>query len=323
MSEIGSAMESKSAKAITAQAAAWIERKMRDDWQEADEATLETWLSETPANRIAYWRLEGAWIETYRLAAMRPSGRPVPKQPASWRIWPMLASSIVAVVVIVVGFVASKYFKDEGTTYSTGLGERKTLTFVDGSQIELNTDTVLRASFESGSRNVWLDKGEAYFRIKHDANHPFAVEAAHQRITDLGTEFSVQSNAGRLKIAVLKGRVQFDGTANGAHTELIPGDLVVATSHTLSLTRTPVQDLASNLSWREGKLVFHHTSLNDVAAEFNRYNAEKVVVVDADARGITINGTFATSDTKAFAQLAQAVLGLRVEDHGNQIVISH
>ena len=125
-------------------------------------------------------------------------------------------------VVIAVGFVANKYFKDEGTTYSTGLGERKTLTFVDGSQIELNTDTVLRASFENGSRNVWLDKGEAYFRIKHDAAHPFAVEAAHQRITDLGTEFSVQSNAGRLKIAVLKGRVRFDGTANGAHTELIP-----------------------------------------------------------------------------------------------------
>ena len=103
--------------------------------------------------------------------------------------------------------------------------------------------------------------------------------------------------------------------------------VVAATSHTLSLTpRTPVQDLANNsteLALLESQLIFHHTSLKDVAAEFNRYNAEKVVVADAEARGITINGTFATSDTKAFAQLAQAVLGLRVEDHGNQIVISH
>ena len=49
------------------------------------------------------------------------------------------------------------------------------MNFADGSRIELNTNTVLRARMTTDQRIVWLEKGEAYFRIKHDSTHPFIV----------------------------------------------------------------------------------------------------------------------------------------------------
>jgi len=313
-----------SAQEITDKAADWVERKMHNTWSVTDEAALECWLSQSPAHRIAFWRLDGAWNETSRLTALRspPSHHPQVASPP--RIRPIISKSLaVAAVVVALGFSISGYFSPRGTTYSTALGERKTLTLADGSQIELNTNTVLRADSNGTARKIWLEKGEAYFRVRHDAAHPFEVIAADQRITDLGTEFNVQTDGDRLKIAVVQGKVRFDGKSRRAHADLLPGDVAVAEASKFSLTRIPAPELASRLSWRSGKLMFHHTPLAQVAAEFNRYNSQQVIVADQQARALTINGTFATNDVNAFARIAQSVLGLRVKNQGQTIVISH
>jgi len=311
------------AGAITDRAASWVERRMHASWSDADEAELQNWLAETPAHRIAFWRLEGAWNETSRLAALRPPSYR-PQAQIAMRKRPYISRVLAAAAVVTaVGVTASGYFKSGDMVYSTELGERKTLTLADGSSIELNTNTVLRIGNGSETRKVWLDKGEAFFHVKHDAAHTFEVIAANQRITDLGTEFNVRTEGNRLKIAVVQGRVRFDGKDGRAHTELLPGDVVVADAGRVSLTRLAMPELSERLSWRSGKLTFHHTPLSQVADEFNRYNSRKVIVTGARARALTINGTFATNDVYAFARIAQSILGLKVEDQERTIVISH
>ena len=172
------------------------------------------------------------------------------------------------------------------------------------------------------TRKVWLEKGEAYFNIKHDPSRPFEVVASGKRILDLGTQFNVFAEGDRLKIAVLQGRVSFESGLGDAHTELRPGDVAIAEAGKFSLRRIPARDLVDRLSWRSGKLKFHHASLPQVAEEFNRYNGKKVVVSGESARALTINGTFATDDVQAFARIAQTILGLKINDHGSEIVIS-
>lgn len=308
---------------ITEQAANWIERRLRNSWNTQDEAALEAWLDEAPAHRIAFWRLEGAWDETSRLAALRPPAASRSGRAPTSTTFPTISKSLAAAaMVIAVGYLAWGYTGTRDVTYSTGLGERKTLTLADGSRIELNTNTVLRTAMAGGSRKVWLDKGEAYFSVRHDAARPFEVIASGQRITDLGTQFNVRTDGDRLRVAVLQGRVSFSGKSGETPIELAPGETAVAEAGKLSLVRVPTRELADRLSWRSGKLMFHHTPLSEVAAEFNRYNAKKVVVAGDGARDLTINGAFATSDVQAFARIAQTILGLQVDDKGSKIVIS-
>jgi transmembrane sensor len=113
-----------------------------------------------------------------------------------------------------------------------------------------------------------------------------------------------------------------EGKTGSDHIELNPGDVVVAKAGKLSLTRVPTEDLTDRLSWRSGKLMFHHAPLSQVAAEFNRYNGTKVVIAGEGARDMTINGTFATNDVQAFGRIAQTILGLKVDHQGTKIVIS-
>jgi transmembrane sensor len=309
---------------IDATAAQWIRRKEFGDWNESTARELETWLEQSVLHRVAYLRLEEGWKRTERLAALRlPEFRKVEpsRPPRRWTIFLQIAAA--AVVVAVLGVAGQAYFLSPSEdTYATPVGGREILTLFDGSHVELNTDTVLRLG--KHRRSATLVKGEAFFQIKHDANNPFVVMAAGHRITDLGTKFSVRGDAGgKLEVALLEGKARIENTDAPSQRAAIltPGDIAIATAGTLSVTRKPVQTLANAIGWRRGVVIFRHMALADVASEFNRYNLKKLVV-DPKVASLTIDGTFATDNLETFARIARIALGLHVESHEREIIIT-
>jgi transmembrane sensor len=305
---------------IETRASHWLESRDRENWSSDDQAALDAWLEEAPAHEIAYWRLDAAWCRTDRLAALR---NPNPDA-APARAGLPLAAKIAAAFVILAA-LGGAYLgftpRDTGRTFQTALGGHETISFADGSKIELNTNTVLRTRMTTAERTVWLEKGEAFFRVKHDAAHPFIVIAGAQRITDLGTEFSVRRDSGELKVAVLDGRVRL-GSRDAQQRVLTRGQVAAATNDSIVVTRRSVAALANELSWRRGVLVFDETALGEAAGELNRYNSEQLVIADPGVARLVIAGTLPTDGIEGFARLAQTVLGLHVEHRGNNIVIS-
>src|SRR3546814_6359300 len=95
-----------------------------------------------------------------------------------------LAASLVAMVGIYTQFQGSE---SSGPViaeqrFYTGRGERKIASLSDGSQIELNTGSSLRAAIGDGTREVWLDKGEAYFSIAKRDGQRFIVDRKSTRL---------------------------------------------------------------------------------------------------------------------------------------------
>jgi transmembrane sensor len=174
-------------------------------------------------------------------------------------------------------------------------------------------------------RVIWLEKGEAYFQVKHDALHPLIVMVDNHRVTDLGTKFLVRHDTARLEVAVLEGRVWFDvpdGRMQPPSLPLAPGQVAIASGRQVSVERKSMRTLTNELGWRRGVLVFRDTTLAEAAAEFNRYNRQKLSVPDPAVGFIKIGGIFEATNVGAFTEVAEDVLGLRVKDHGSEIVIS-
>jgi len=305
-----------------ARAADWLQRRQFWNWSKDDQTALDAWLDQSLAHRLAYWRLEAAWGRTERLAALRSAGAETVAHAPRKRPWSFAFRIAAAGIVIAAFGVAGVAYilSPKQTTYETPLGGHEIVALADGSRIELNTDTVLRTS----ARQAVLVKGEAYFQIKHDAVHPFIVLAGAHRITDLGTKFLVRRDADNLEVALTEGSARFDSSGSGTQpsTLMVPGDVVVATANSLSVTKKPVVELASELSWRRGLLVFKYTSLGEAANQLNRYNSQKLVIADAAIAKRTIYGTFQANNVELFARVARDVLGLRVENRGSEIVIS-
>ncbi len=314
-------------KDIKARAAEWLERQDRADWSAQDQAELEAWLAESSANLIAYWRVHDAWKRAERLVAVHPVVTPLPVAPARRKIWPLLtsiAASAIAVAALGLGG-RSLLSQPQDRTFATPVGGREIVSFADGSRIELNTSTVLRTRMTTQNRTVWLERGEAYFQVKHDEAHPFIVIAGGDRVTDLGTKFVMRRDSRQLEVALLEGRVRFgddDSRPQAQTTLLMPGDVATASANAMFVTQQSVQSLAQKLSWRRGVLVFDKTPLADAAKEFNRYNRQKLVIADPAAASITIDGTFPTNNVEAFTDVALHILRLHVDHRGDNILIS-
>jgi transmembrane sensor len=315
-----------SADAIHARAIEWLlARDEAESWSAEEQAELDAWLNESPAHLLAYWRAKSGWKRTEvlnALRAFRPQGSTAPNERrARWRL-PLAAASLA--VVAMAGLVAANWETPGYVTYATDIGGHKTLALGDGSQIELNTDTVVRLPRGKG-RQVILEKGEAFFQIKHDEANPFVVTTSTGRVVDLGTKFSIRQGSGGVKVVLVEGRARFEG--GGAESEhrsvvLDPGDVVLATADSVSLTKKPALELKNDLGWRRGMLIFRHSTLGDAAAEFNRYNKEKIIIGDAAVAQLEIRGTFHTADVALFARMAEKALGLRTSAQGNEITIT-
>ncbi len=313
-------------RAIKDMAAGWLERADRADWNAACAEELECWLSQSPAHRLAYWRVKSAWERAQRLHVLQPALEAQTKRNSWALLRPMLlrTAAVLAAVAVLGTGMAMMAPRARERSFATALGGHKIISFADGSKIELNTDTAIATKLTAHARTIVLEHGEAYFQVKHDASRPFTVIIGDRRVTDLGTEFLIRDDANRFEVALAKGRARFEATdgVNNPSVLLVPGDAVVEKGGSISLVRQTKSAMADQLAWRRGLLVFSRTTLADAAAEFNRYNATKIEIADPATASITIGGTFATNNVAGFVELARNLLGLRTHMHGGKIVIS-
>jgi transmembrane sensor len=311
--------------AIRLQATEWlVERAEAQSWSDEKQRQLDAWLAASPAHLLAFWRVEDSWKRAGLMAEFRPfAPRPSSRPRFGWPSMLKGVAALAAAIVVAVGLSRLSH-QPASQTYSTAIGGQKTIMLADGSRIDLNTDTVLTVASDPMQRSVVLEKGEAYFHIKHNADHPFTVMAAGRRITDLGTAFTVRNSASRVVVSLVEGsaRLEAPSVATGPRSAVLrPGDVAVATAHEMTLTKAALPELQTELSWRRGLLVFHHTTLAEAAAEFNRYNRQKLVIEDAGTARMELRGTFRANDAPAFAHMAKAVMGVQVEFRGDDIVL--
>ncbi len=325
MSEPSAPHSGNCAETVEEQAAAWFRRRNFWAWTETDQADLDAWLAQSPANKIAYWRLVGAWGQTDRLSALRHPSRVSLR--SHRRLRPLAMSAVAALCAM--AFVAAydwPYFtKPKEQTFGTPLGGRKTIELSDGTQIELNTNTMLRTRLGGRERSVELVKGEAFFKVRHDAARPFVVLVYGHRVVDLGTKFLVRKDDRRVEVALIEGRARFesaDATVQEHSAVLTPGDVVVANAGSMTVAKRAPTVLSNALAWRQGVLIFHYTPLSEAVAELNRYNRERVVIADRSIEARTIYGTVPTNGVQAFIRVARDVLGLHVEEQNGEILIN-
>jgi transmembrane sensor len=308
------------AEEVDAATAAWLDKRDCGNWSEEDEAAFAAWLDADPIHRITYWRMEAAWSRTERLTALRPQPAPRSRTFAFLRV--------AAATLTVSAIAAGAWYaipRETGVTYATSIGGHESIMLADGSRIELNTDSAIRLADSAHARNIWLEKGEAYLQVTHDASRPLTVFVGNRRIVDLGTKFVVKRGTDRLEVAVLEGRVSLDAgdTPNFQETVLQQGETAIASADGVSVHRKTTRELSDELGWRRGVIVFDNTPLAEAAEQVSRYNAVKVAVTDAAIARLPVTGTVSSTDPKEFLRMARVVFGLRAEKIGGKYVISH
>ena len=305
------------------QAAQWLARERSRGLTAEESDALELWLGASSLNRVAYLRLKAGWQRADRLAALkRPALRVSQRAPMA--VPALVAAGLVLMLAGGKLGISGQLLRTKVDTrsYATAIGQKQEVRLSDGTRLELNTNTRVRASVTATGRTVTLDEGEAYFDVVHDAARPFVVYAGNRRITDLGTKFSVYRSGDDVRVTVREGRVRVEILGQASQPVVTDGghEVVTKGGETLVLTKADA-DIADDLSWRGGMLVFKEQTLAEAADQFNRYNARQILV-EGNARKIRIGGSFKADNVDVFVLLLHRGFGLSVNEQGDRIVVS-
>jgi transmembrane sensor len=220
--------------------------------------------------------------------------------------------------------VASKRDVEPAAHYATVVGAQQTYALPDGTEVQLNTDTALAVNFTAGERRVTLERGEAFFHVARNPARPFIVTAGGTETRVLGTQFVVRLGAHETEVVVAEGHVAF-GATGASPASLTAAQRAVLGAGATAAPRVATLDpasLARRLAWRSGRLDFKEVPLREVIAEFNRYNARKIVLRDPETEMIGITGAWdvANIDGLEFA-LAKSVDVVEVRRSADEIVL--
>jgi len=243
---------------------------------------------------------------------------------------------VPAVAVVLVMVAAGAWYAYERTAwheYATDFGGFERIVLDDGSVVQLNTNSVLRVQLTEELRQIELERGEALFKVVHDANRPFDVRAGSTIVRAVGTEFSVrvrepsEAKSGQKNVEVLvrEGRVAIDppkkplertAALPASVSTLSAGESVTITANRFRVAKVAVEEVSRKLSWTEGRLWFEGASLKDVVAEFNRYNRRQMVIADPTIEDMKIGGGFEATDPESFVAALESALGVRAFPSG-------
>lgn len=270
-------------------------------------------------NAIAYADIEDFWqrIEVLKNDAdIKEAAEQAldPKKPASPLSGP--GAKGLAIALLALGLAAAGAYgwrAINGVTYSTGVGEQRTLRLADGSKVQLDTDSKLRVRISGVERQIELARGQAFFSVARDASRPFVVEAGDTKIRALGTRFDVRRRAGDVQVVLTEGKVRVDGRKEGQPSAwiLAPGDTITVGKKTPSPAIRRA-DVEAATSWTQGRLTFQDQPLASAIAEVNRYSSEKIVLTDPSQAKARVSGSFEAGDTEAFLTAITDLYGLRI-----------
>jgi transmembrane sensor len=209
-------------------------------------------------------------------------------------------------------------------TYSTAVGQRDSITLADGSRVILGPDSHLTVPGDYGiaTRAVAL-QGDGYFDVHHDATKPFAVRVGRAVVEDVGTTFTVESDAGdTTAVSVLSGSVRLrpsDSPANSGAV-LAAGDRGALTSDG-QVHAYPHAVVADDAAWTTGRLVFHGASLGRVAGEIHRWYGVNVRVADSSLLDRHVTASFNGEPVDQVLKIIGLTLGARVERQGDSATV--
>lgn len=272
------------------ESADWLARLQRDDVTDADRAELERWLDADPSHAVAFARTEFAWERAERLRALPSNSRSAasPRSPSSlWR-------AAAAFVIFTVG-AAFWYYTTQWNSFSTELGERRTVALADGSQVNLNTASRLEIDYDKDMRAVRLVQGEALFKVTYDPRRPFVVRAGDTVVRAVGTAFNVRMENDVVEVIVTEGAVAVDG-----ENRVVAGAAAVAAAGTVKRVALTEDVVKRRVAWREGVIELNGETLDQAVEEFNRYQKSKLVVADPAIASLRVGGRFETDEAAKF-----------------------
>jgi ferric-dicitrate binding protein FerR (iron transport regulator) len=255
----------------------------------------------------------------------------------NWKAILFRAAAVILVVALV-GFFSWHFMNNNRpksvpsveamNKVTTKKGEKKQITFTDGTMVILNASSSLRfhKEFSLSKREVYLN-GEAYFNVTHDKTRPFIVNTAHAVVKVLGTKFDVKAwkkdrkaviGVRQGKVAVISPDSLHSSQKKSSHIFLTNGQAATVKDGQISSVRRI--NVADMVLWRSGGLYFNNTPFSDVVKQIGRRFDVNIKIQKSSLKNVPFTGTFKHAGLNEVLNVVAASMGTHYIREDSEIV---
>jgi transmembrane sensor len=195
----------------------------------------------------------------------------------------------------------------------------------DGTEIWVNADTKIKYQVNFGStttRAVFLENGEAYFKVTKNPKQPFIVHVKNKmNVQVLGTSFNVNTYEVVTRTTLVEGKVQVRLNASKKELVLTPGQQARFNDQTDALDKQNV-DVSSFVAWKDGIFAFEQSTFETVMEEIGRSYDYNVEFASVELKQLHYNGSVEkTATIQELLNIIQTTTHVKFTIKGRRIIV--
>lgn len=209
-------------------------------------------------------------------------------------------------------------------TYMAPVGKIVTMKLGDGTIVQLTGGSKFSypTHFSGQTRTVNLLSGEAFFKVKHNAQQPFIVCSSGAEVKVLGTRFNVSNLKGRslLAVTLTEGCISFK-VKDKQETILKPGQQLIFNKALKKIQSVKEVDTLYATGWTMGLFWFKQTPVTEILERLEAYYG-----VNFEMRGdpdlqVHLTGKFKQQSLSRILKLIENSSELRFEQQHKKILV--
>jgi transmembrane sensor len=306
------------------QASEWMLRMDNPARTEEDVNQWLRWCDEDSENLAAFEAFQRDWrdLDALKQESPRPSISRVRRR---MPMVPVAVAACLALVALAVIWLPHEREISIPRQQVAATQTNRAATLPDGSRVILSAQTSINVDFNSSKRTLELSAGEAYFKVKHDRQHPFIVHAGDISVTAVGTAFDVRREPDGVTVTVEEGTVEIAG--NVFAQKGLPTTWRAEAGYRLTYSsqgRTAMiasVDTSNALAWRGGELAYVWEPLGAVIEDLNRYSQHKVIIKDPAIAELRFTGTVFTASLTEWVKAVEQAYPVTADTTANGDIV--
>ncbi len=293
-------------------AAQWFVQLTSGDTTDEDRAAWHAWRQQNSAHEYAWQQIENVTRKFSSPGMSAEIGLATLERPASPGRRKVLRHMAMVFALGGLGWAGYRQTPWQAwvADYATAVGEQRDVILHDGSQLTLNTDSVVDVYFSSTERRIRLRKGEVLISTAKDIHQrAFIAATDHGEVTALGTRFTLGCDKHITRVDLFEGALEIRAAASQRTQRLLSGE---ATRFNDQLVETPVALRHTQPLWLNGILMVDDMALPDFIADLARYR-QGYLIGDASLAGLRISGAFPIDNTDRILYSLVATLPVDVQ----------
>lgn len=238
-----------------------------------------------------------------------------------------------AAAVLALVFMAGLRFDDGLNPYSKKLtytriiapdGNKTQIVLPDSTYVWLNSGSEIQyaSDYSDKNRKVTM-KGECFFDVVKDPQHPFIVQGSKFQVKVFGTRFNVNEDSSKntADVTLVSGKVQVLSLDNEPVTDLVPGQQLVYSQGNYHVRKA--ENMEALTAWLNNMLIFDNQPFEEVIHYLEKWYGVKIHLDHTLYYSHNYTFKVKTESLREVMELISVITPIEYRIEGEQITIKY